>query len=98
MSAHTPRPWSILDATPDGAYWIEGRAADGATVTLCGRPEWPSRAAMSLANARLISAAPDLLDALNTLRPYVECLVIDDHCATQDLATIDAAIAKAEGR
>jgi len=62
---HTPTTWKIFDNV-DG-YAIGYRAIvteDGETV--CN----PSP--MGEANARLIAAAPDLLEALLTALPYVE--------------------------
>ena len=58
------------------------------------------------ANARLIAASPDLLDCLRTVRDYVTDRLADVKAAggasmiemvSEDLARIDAAIAKATG-
>jgi hypothetical protein len=55
---------------------------------------------MGEANARLISAAPDLLDALCTALPFVEdhegSNIYKAEAVAKALATIRAAIAKAE--
>ena len=62
---HTPTPWKIFDNV-DG--WSIGNRAivDAEGFTICN----PSP--MGEANARLISAAPDLLEALCTALPFVE--------------------------
>ncbi len=63
--SHTPTPWKIFDNV-DG--WSIGNRAivDADGFTICN----PSP--MGEANARLIAAAPDLLDALCTALPFVE--------------------------
>ena len=88
---HTPRPWRVgvpiagkinvshLDCTP-GVI----------TQNLCwvaARPTWVEE---GKANARLIAAAPDLLDALLYARRFLKPKEVD-------MAFIDAAIAKATG-
>lgn len=98
MSKHTPGPWAITNTadifTPLGATNAEGIAAvsnDGWHIADC------DMGALCLdevsANARLISAAPDLLEALEGL---VAC--IDETRganATDALHKARAAIAKA---
>lgn len=73
MSNPTPGPWKVAEASTDGGYWIETEAEKYTVV--CGRGDWPHRAAESLANARLIAAAPDLLEAareaVNALADYI---------------------------
>lgn len=56
---HTPGKWKVVYATK-GAFQVEDE--DGAV--LCARNYWDNRAAESEANARLISAAPELLESL----------------------------------
>lgn len=56
---HTAGPW-VVEPGKQGGFCISDRANGWA---LCARPEWPNRAEMSVANARLIAAAPDLLEA-----------------------------------
>ena len=62
---HTPTPWKIFDNVEG---WSIGNRAivDAEGFTICN----PSP--MGEANARLIAAAPDLLDALCTALPFVE--------------------------
>lgn len=75
MANHTPGPWSIFIpeaveserpgiVSKDGDIVIWGDVEDDAGVYGNGRDE-------EMANARLIAAAPDLLDALEKfLEPY----------------------------
>lgn len=87
---HTPGPWM---RTPDDAnpgYWFIGTADDPhAVVGLDGE--------MSEPDARLIAAAPDLLEALEGVEPYLE----EDPDYTDDynerVRAVRAAIAKARG-
>ena len=87
-AAHTPGPWWI-----DHIEW-HVMAGEDTTRDICGVPyDWPE----DRANARLIAAAPELLEALEMVRDA------DDDCKRDGLATIpgparakiDAAIAKA---
>jgi hypothetical protein len=90
MSAHTPGPWTASG----GAVFSE------TAVHLAGRylvasvygddPECREDAAM-IDNARLISAAPDLLEALK------RCRFDSLNMTLADMKFIRAAIAKAEG-
>lgn len=97
MSGHTPGPW----------YADPSKRLTGFAVTHDGEPN-PLAIALrkpknsyskgipdtkALANARLISAAPDLLEALED---WLHFLASDD-VAEPDLAKARAAIAKARG-
>lgn len=62
-ATHTPGPWR-LHYTEEGAFGIEN---DNRSAVLCQRAPWKHRAAESIANGRLIAAAPDLLEALQAL-------------------------------
>ena len=97
MSAqHTPGPWYI-DRYHNQVLIVD---ASGNQVANCAPARWTNRdeqVPLAEANARLIAAAPDLLDALKMSESAVEQL-----CTGQDaancwvtLATIRAAIAKA---
>ena len=89
MSKHTPGPWEAREHS-DGSHWFVDW--DGG---------WTAGDELSEANARLIAAAPDLLNALE------ESLVVisfsDFHedqvpAANEVMRRIRAAIAKARGK
>ena len=86
---HTPAPWEYRDlGQKDGAWQVRANARRGGTdmVEVCTVYHWNAEA-----NARLIAASPELLDALRDM-------VSDRECLSQ--ATIDfakQAIAKATG-
>jgi hypothetical protein len=88
MTAHTPGPWRVGDAghTIFGAPDPD-RAAPAQVATLC-RTVYSARA-----NARLIAAAPEMLEALRFVQEHGA--VYPEGEAGQ---RIRAAIAKAEGR
>jgi len=76
-SAHTPGPWSITSEDGDGLYVTapdDGNADDPWNIALafaaCGYPGDP-RSGSTQANARLIAAAPDLLEALQLVLSIV---------------------------
>ncbi len=110
MSAHTPGPWHLVmsdNATPHinhehGDDWTDIADLKG---RVCVMPAEIMQSFNSLANARLIVAAPDLLAALQNLLDRVKDL--DDagpaHEMWQsdglraDIAASSAAIAKATG-
>lgn len=84
MSAqHTPGPWICSGAAFGDADGIDYTIhADGMDI--------------SKANARLITAAPDLLAALETLLAASEKHIFSDECLAERNAA-RAAIAKAKG-
>lgn len=88
MTTHTPGPWSLAesDLTP-GRYSIYHNGP----IAHCG--DTTAEPGDGLANARLIAAAPELLEACRkalTCRISVISAVVDN--------LMRAAIAKAEGR
>lgn len=93
MTGHTPGPWRAK-----GAEVYCGRlrvcsqvnAAD-ASLNIGGSVE------RSHANARLIAAAPDLLEALEGVIPYLEEDPDDEGDYNERIRTVRAAIAKAKG-
>lgn len=93
MSKHTLGPWQYRRSSTSSTDYYEimpagelGGWKDGRYLSVSG--------AIDEHDARLIAAAPELLEALKT------CLVLMDYVGTwtvEDLNTARAAIAKAEG-
>lgn len=87
MSRHTPGPWKIIER--EAGRRIEVRAKDDTDVALI-KLQPSGRDRTHLNNARLIAAAPDLLDAcklaLSSCDPHAHFYKV-----------IAAAIARAEG-
>ena len=81
MSKHTPGPWHTA-----GEQGVQIRGAKDQIAKV-----WTMRGNEWKANARLIAAAPDLLEALQDM--------VSDHASLSDatLAFARAAIAKATG-
>ena len=94
MSGHTPGPWAV---TPDSFVMAGSRPSIGVARVITHAKEF-------VANARLIAAAPDLLEAAKltalhfermNLHPDVNFMGDDEHEAW---GALNRAIAKAEGR
>jgi hypothetical protein len=88
MSKHTPGPWELEIIT--GAYVT----ADGTHIADVHHGRTATAKAEGHANARLIAAAPELLEALCLAHDYLAGNGWDDD---PRLDTIRAAIAKATG-
>lgn len=86
MSKHTPGPWRACSGFPS----VE--AAGAANLALCNDQRIPM--SERLANARLIAAAPDLLEALKRAVGWIETSSEGEIATSIALA----AIAKAEGK
>ena len=71
---HTPGPWTVF-TNPDGTkiVGIGDRNAEG--VTDCGFGIWRGGSEEALANAHLISAAPDLLIQLKGMLGFAEFVI-----------------------
>ena len=96
MSAHTPGPWTVRDIPTQGRYI--GPANDGGAPSVAFAMSRTSRSEAQLdANARLIAAAPCLLDALRALVSIDDgdCAALYPHADAYEAAR--AAIAKATG-
>ena len=101
-TTHTPGPWEIVKDRDSTQSYVTYRIGRAAISTEKGVTCSNSSALMSVeeaeANARLIAAAPDLLEALQ------DCLALmvngPDGCADDPIrieTVARAAIAKAEG-
>jgi hypothetical protein len=88
---HTSGAWYAvkLDASPDHAW-----AIDSELVEIARLSEWPDHQAEAEANARLIAAAPELLEALKGLLEVTE----ENYDNRHEVEAALHAIAKAEGR
>ena len=66
---YTPAPWSYRESQIEGEFTISGSNENGASVLpIIGRTHnWPDNC---LANARLMSAAPELLESLEEIIYY----------------------------
>lgn len=106
----TPGPWDIEPYDEHGGYDCMYGAIRVGPVTLDGcdygqlscDPIEPAALEQMQGDARLISAAPDLLAALRALEPYFDALVcyassMDEHNPNRLVVDARAAIAKAEG-
>jgi hypothetical protein len=91
MAGHTPGPWSFGHMGDGERYWI-GPDHMHQPVATADRD-------MPEANARLIAAAPDLLEALKLARSICHDAFKDTAMEwdEESMGVIDAAIAKAEG-
>jgi len=86
---HTPGPWVVYDDSNDGKTNRIEIAARGKTVARI----YHSVPEEDLLNARLIAAAPDLLEALKDLRGAIKSRGVIS--TVKALSKTDAAIAKA---
>ena len=85
---HTPGPWRVLE--PDQ---VRGQEGEFVANCECHR----GRLATDRANARLIAAAPDLLEALGWMVETFNAKEIDPMAAFATIEKARAAIAKAKG-
>lgn len=98
IAAHTPGPWRVFQA-PNGKIIGIGELT-GEGVADCGFGVWRGGSAEALANARLIAAAPELLEAVKILLPILEAVRYTTGLGKTQIARIEkakATIAKATG-
>lgn len=93
MSEHTPAPWKYYPPTSENPSKVNVSACDG-QVDIYNAPLTTE----TKANARLIAAAPELLDALKSLND-AEWMVTHDWGGDRAfiINKVEQAIAKAEG-
>ncbi len=89
--SHTPGPWVSRNNMVFGGKKCICSNVNAASPTPQNIAE---DVAMSIANARLMAAAPELLDALVNLLPLISPLKAE----SQQVANASAAIAKATGQ
>ncbi len=68
---HTPGPW-YAHMNGEGSFCIKAGTDYDISPTLASRSKWKSDAERSNANARLIAAAPELLEALEDCLRWIE--------------------------
>lgn len=96
MTGHTPGPWEVGEIT-DG----EGRPISYEAIIYGGdddEAEIYVRGIRARDDARLIAAAPEMLEALKEARRQLELYEESATGETYNSPQINAAIAKAEGR
>ena len=94
MSKHTPGPWNVSEEF-DGTSIKAGMFHVTHTIQACGFHEPDVDKAVTQANARLIAAAPELLDALNAMLTHMG--MDEDEWNKVTFNQARAAIAKATG-
>lgn len=96
MSKHTPGPWYLEDAGESDRGKLV--SIDSSPLRIIARPDWHGNHEEYMANARLIAAAPELLEALKLCDQRMKELqeLTDYPFAWPRLAAREA-IAKAEG-
>lgn len=115
MSKHTPAPWQVMNeydgatvviANVDGETFSDGTSTfsyDFVCDTLPDDGDGSRSREIAVANARLIAAAPDMLEALKTAKETIRAWHgpnawdIYDR-VSPEMRVINEAIAKAEGQ
>jgi len=99
--AHTPGPWYVDEALPGGLPHVYARSHRGFSLDFIADASGPNSRAheVSIANARLIAAAPDMLVALEYAEAQLAYSDEDAHLIDTDradaLRLVQAAIAAA---
>lgn len=92
---HTPGPWRVEDQRKAISRWVIVTGEGGSVAECAPAGPWVSNETAD-ANARLIAAAPDLLEAAKmALEMYRQLQPVGGWQAVHDF--LHAAIAKAEG-
>ena len=96
--SHTPGPWDFVNGTSDGnipAFYV--RCGNrGIAHLIIEERDTRYETAHTEANARLIAAAPDLLEALKAAADYIAATI--GHRGGDIMEAADAAIARAESK
>lgn len=79
MIGHTPGPWQIDAESDSGSFEIWGGSIESMAPMIClNTEENPDRAQEAKANARLIAAAPDMLEALTVIADWDTAPITDE--------------------
>ena len=89
--SHTPGPWRLSYSLPTDQFVVLSDGSPQGSVARIDVSQSSVLFAQIEPNARLIAAAPELLDALKEVAHHA-----DDECGF--MVQVKAAIAKAEGR
>lgn len=99
MGAHTPGPWfvAVYSSGEFKGHAVDVYADEGddGETEVCIIPQWIGAVDEQDANARLIAAAPDLLDALKGL--FLDDAAKHPDAFPEAFAAARDAIARAEG-
>jgi hypothetical protein len=93
---HSPGPWDYqLVRNGDDPQYPELRIydADGDAIIQQSQSGYDTFTAITIEDARIIAAAPKMLEALKDCRDLIENMPVEEL-----LMQVEAAIAKAEGR
>jgi hypothetical protein len=98
--SHTPGPWRWDHESNVGNLIVDPERNAVATFQARSHLKWAEQQAEREANARLIAAAPELLEALKGLEQWYDAEVEPPHREffNAAIAKARAAIAKAEGK
>ena len=88
-TSFTPGPWKVNDINPDAVHAVNG----GQRVALCKPTGCVCHTEQDRANARLIAAAPSLLEALTECYKSLLSHYTDGHVYTLDAKRLDDALA-----
>lgn len=97
QTKHTPGPWHIGTPGPNGCYTI-GTTDCLMTVAIAHSINEPDQKQQAVANAHLVAAAPELLDAANFALSVLSLEDSNDQIRLEAAGHLQAAIAKAEVR
>jgi len=100
MTEHTPGPWRLHQwskaAGNPGVYSrVSANRDDAGDIDVCRFDLFPDADDEHEANAKLIAAAPDMLESLQATLKYLECYASPE--ANELWSKVGEAIAKATG-
>ena len=93
MNSHTPGPWTLRGEFGTAYVYARGDRVSGVVAVLNYDWPGPEQCKEQRANAKLVTAAPELLDALKSLLDRYVGLVISGDAGNWDAETEDEVIA-----